>query len=925
MKTVIVLLILAGVSLNAIIGENGIITNAQKATILQSCAELEEFIQEFYVDHFDSLPQNAESKVEALEIYSVSKNYFWNPSLNGYGSLGYIVTADGYKCYFINKSGLPDEIKKNLRGGDAGNGTYSDYAGMNDVYGITTDLKVYYCSKGHDSIMGITLADLEKDDPNRTVFSKDSNDGEKNSDLKKAMYSFLEKYDTDADGVLSSKEIRAVNSITIKPTDNITSFSELYSLTSLNTIKLEGISTDNLDGFSLLPMLSEITFENCVIGNYDDMSGVLNLKFLCFIFNDNSIDSNTEIKKLCGTNEDEHLGISKAELKNLKRLAITGSMLNDGNTETLSSFKANISDLSALSNLSGVTKGSIQTLNFQNTMLTGINFLDGFTGVTYLNVGCSNIKNLKGIESCSSLETLDLYDVTSLGIEDGSNIEDKNNALYNIQFCSKLKDIDFGNSSDRVKYISYVLKLPSLERVFFGQSVYIDMDDMIKCVNFFKSLKKGYSVAARYSILFLDINSTSINLGAISVTENVFRSLVAYSKVKNVLLDSCVITDNDGRPLADAKQNEIINDVLAKFPLLEAVDVCGTKISTLDFIYDNTTKKINTPKLCVVHALNTSITDFSVLERLTIYGLAINNENINLNLIQKTISSCISSRGFGHGFGGFFSNNANLWKKLENCSEITSISSYCANWKLNFTDVDINLSNLKNLKTLDLKQVNFKSLTLPNCLESLTLVDCNLVPNLSKCSLLNYIKIEKGGLHDIHRELTNISDCLKTKVLNNEVVTKIYLSGLSGLENLIDIGDKFNCDYIEIKNCSNLSSLEGISSMSNLLEINCVDNPALVNIIGVGTLTELTNLTLEGCGIVNLSEIRNLSSLNDINLKNNPLFNRDGDTDNLEILVNLRTKKASIKIYLTGCNNILDWSKLSNFGSWWHDEEKSGY
>ena len=44
------MLILAGVSLNAIIGDNGIITNAQNATIKTSIASLEEFLNEKYVD-----------------------------------------------------------------------------------------------------------------------------------------------------------------------------------------------------------------------------------------------------------------------------------------------------------------------------------------------------------------------------------------------------------------------------------------------------------------------------------------------------------------------------------------------------------------------------------------------------------------------------------------------------------------------------------------------------------------------------------------------------------------------------------------------------------------------------------------------------------------------------------------------------------
>ena len=49
--SIIVMLILAGVSLNATIGDNGIITKAQEATYMQSIAVLEEFLKNYYVEN----------------------------------------------------------------------------------------------------------------------------------------------------------------------------------------------------------------------------------------------------------------------------------------------------------------------------------------------------------------------------------------------------------------------------------------------------------------------------------------------------------------------------------------------------------------------------------------------------------------------------------------------------------------------------------------------------------------------------------------------------------------------------------------------------------------------------------------------------------------------------------------------------------
>ena len=49
--SIIVMLILAGVSLNATIGENGIITQAKNTTYMQSIASLEEYLNNYYIDY----------------------------------------------------------------------------------------------------------------------------------------------------------------------------------------------------------------------------------------------------------------------------------------------------------------------------------------------------------------------------------------------------------------------------------------------------------------------------------------------------------------------------------------------------------------------------------------------------------------------------------------------------------------------------------------------------------------------------------------------------------------------------------------------------------------------------------------------------------------------------------------------------------
>ena len=880
-------------------------------------------MQEFYVGHLDDLPQNAENKAEALELYSLSKNYLWNPSLNGYGSLGYIVTAEGYKCYFINKDGLPENIRKNIKGGNAGNGTYFDYAEMNDVYGVTSDLRVYYCPDGQNTILKIALKDLDKDNPDKGVFS---NNSENATELQKAMYGFLIKYDTDDDGILSAREIKAVTSLTITPEDKINSFSEFYYLTNLSTLKLQNLNIENLDGLSTLPLLSELTFEDCTVGNYDDLSGNLNLTFLCFIFRNKEIDSNTEIKKLCGTNGDNHLGISKTDFNKLNRLAITGSMANDGFTINIDDLKSNFSDLSPLSNLSAITKNSIKKLNLQNNSFKTINYLDGFSSLNYLNIGYNDyIESLDGIDKCKDLETLYGYKHgINFGKNEGNSLDDENNTLYDLQFCKKLKRFDFASAENSlVKYFSYIKNLESLEYFRF-EGKNIDIDDLKTIKEFLKGLMEGYVINTIYNILMLDSDTTELSLAKTSIEQSVFETLSDYKNLIKLNIEYIEITNN-GVEISDDDYNTLINSVLSKMSQLERLDICHVKISTIDFVYDKTSKKVNTPNLRVLHSLGTNVVDYTNLNYLSnLRTLAIDNTGIDLVSIQDTLSKCVNGTSYNHGFSSLYIGSLGLAKKLENCTVLTSLCLICGNWKVDWRNETLNLSNLINLKTVKLNGVNLKKLTLPSSVTELSILDVSSFPDLSTLSKLSSLEYRKGGGWDLSTT-SNVINSLSSKVLNNEVSTKIVLNGLNDLTNLSCLNNKYNCSTFSIQNCNSLSNLTGISSMNNITELNCTNDTSLVNITGLSSLTQMTKLTLNKCGITNLSELKNLTNLNYIDLKNNPLADKEGEIDNIAILVGLRKSKDSLELYLSGCGNIFKWSEFAQFKSWWHDEEKAGY
>ena len=94
--SIIIMLILAGVSLNATIGDNGIITQAQNATYMQSISVLEEYFNNYYVEHFEEMNDENNSKV--IKLKAMQPNWFFSTSL------GYVPDSEGNALYLIKKS-----------------------------------------------------------------------------------------------------------------------------------------------------------------------------------------------------------------------------------------------------------------------------------------------------------------------------------------------------------------------------------------------------------------------------------------------------------------------------------------------------------------------------------------------------------------------------------------------------------------------------------------------------------------------------------------------------------------------------------------------------------------------------------------------------------------------------------------------------
>ena len=189
------MLILAGVSLNAIVGDNGILTQAQNATILQGCSALSEFLNEIYLDEeLDKLVEFDDDGTEKTPLEKVMQshpNWFYRSGSYDYVTSDYehedengnmkldflmmrLINIDG-----MSKDSTSKEIVKQLKGGKAdinGDGISDDkaYQLLTDVYGVTDDLQVYYCSEGIQTAKGADYTDTSFLDGSKVIYNDSS-------------------------------------------------------------------------------------------------------------------------------------------------------------------------------------------------------------------------------------------------------------------------------------------------------------------------------------------------------------------------------------------------------------------------------------------------------------------------------------------------------------------------------------------------------------------------------------------------------------------------------------------------------------------------------------------------------------------------------------------------------------------------------
>ncbi len=893
--------------MNAIIGDNGIITRAQEANIQSSIANLEEFLQLKYTENYEEMAQY-KSKIEGLT--NVCSDYFYIPSKEGVGGLRYVIDSDGHALYLIKKSGLPEEIRESLVGGDAGEGSYTDYQSLNDVYGITSNLKVYYCSGGTDSIKGLAKENLDEDNLKREVFKADSE-----------MSGVLGIYDQNGDGIINAEEAKSVRDLTLGSDSGVNSLKDLYNLTSLRELTLDNLNLNNLSGI-----------ENC--------SNLVDIIFLNYGTGTSKI---IDYSALCKLNKLEHLYLITSNDNQVNEVFNTINKIDFFNLQYLGVYNSGdkVTNIDVLSSLTDATKKAIKYLYFYQNNINDISVLLDYVNVVELQVyNNANLTSLHGVKNMENLTKL-VANNCSLGLNE--NLETKNeeqDSLFELSDKVNLSSIELQNN--RIIWIGYLRNNLSITRMLLaGNSTLNDAEVALikniylRCMVFDRNIDSKYNK-------FLN-SSNRLDYSNQNLQDNSAKIIALQN---DTVCEALNLTGNVNLT------NDVLQSTLKTMTNMKYLCLCNLKnLSSVDFVK-------SMPNLIELDIRGTSAIDLTLLEdsAQNLLGLWIDNENIDLSKIQKTISrldyGASSSLSWSQYRPGLGITNLKLMQKLGTCSEITTLDIYNMNNSELLTG-KVDLSGCKNLKkilfggTAKLKitlklpsNMNTVTLCRENYLEFLPGSSCDTVEilwsNYSQEELNNAL-ISLGTLTSIStlrfqptggwqgNDLCTLSELANTGLKNFIFTTRdddsFYITGvtdLSGLENILSLESL-------TFNKTNVNNVSGLSDLVNLKTLD-LSNNKIMNITGLENLINLEKLILSNNQISNLYPLKNLNTLQWLNLENNLIYDNTPDPDghsfnNIQLLVDLNKNGNLKNLFIKGNSGIVNFSPL--FDLTW--DGKSGF
>ena len=632
---------------------------------------LEEWLQQKYVEYYDetekypSKPELLNAKIEDLLLKDGSRNYIIN---------------NNKVYYLINKSDLPKEIKEQLVGGDATD--YTLYTRLIDVYGMTEDLKVYYCN----TETGVSYGDLDVKDVDLNQPVKSVNE---NPDVKDMIEDVLGNMGVEIDTEVG---VTTENLYTIKDLSldgakykNINDLSVLSEMKNLETLILSTWTLSDLNGLEGCPLLNSVYLKNCNISDYTNLEKVINLQKLYFYFPTSMTEeiANEQVENLGDGLENagklsklEYFGISgvtdyfegtrnytwdyhgsydkhkytnstRSKLKVIDNL----SKFNETIKNNLSYIYLQCNNINSVKCFSGFGDIVEITLNC-NSSLTSLFGLENHSSIFYIAAHSCNLKTVENLSGDTSLQILTVQNNPLLtnfsGIEDNTQLTRLLASNCNITDISALSkhnekfiNLEMENNVNLQNVIT-LGRCKKLVELYLNGNINMEGEQLRDALansetHILKNCGRNYSLPGKYLIYFSSV-SNSIDYSYNNLKEYLTDSSDDFLALKNQTQITRLSLKGQNK-LSDLK----INEILSTLPNLEFISLYGcTALASLDFV-----KGVNNAGLTKIKELDLRYSGIngSALNILdsgysrNICTLAVSCTNIDLVNMQKTINA----------------------------------------------------------------------------------------------------------------------------------------------------------------------------------------------------------------------------------------------------------------------------------------------
>jgi internalin A len=807
--TIIVMLILAGVSLNAMIGNNGVITQAQTAKMAQAVAKLNEYMQSYAFD------KRVEDKTYDIEKLYVSSGWLER-------KIEVDEEGNAYYTYIINKSKINDEDL--LAQIDSGTG---DPYSLKDVYGINPDFSVWYRDKS-GNLINSEVQVVAIDDNTEVHFS--------NPALSSAI--------ANAVGVdVADTKIGQLKNVTTLKLNydgndsDIKNLDDLYYLPNLKYLYIYNLNLDNIEGLKYASNLYYLESRYNTIANFDGLQYLSNLKQLQFY-------GTTNISTINDNNISEMFS-KISSLQNITKLTIN-SMSDLSEMEKLNTGLQNLSSKSNIaylylysnSNLSGdlnlTDMNNLKTIECYSCQITKILGLENMK-LGYLQAQSNNLQYIGNL-----VIDYETYPNAYVYLQNNSNIEPSSiTAISNYLINAAIYKID-------AKYAQYIEGNTTLD---YSSLRADDVTD-------------GYITEIANSV-------TTVNLNGKNKLTNI-DFLKNKNNITSLDLANCYGIDEENLTSTLSTLSGLVTLNLQGCYQLTDISFINNMPNLQSLYINNTSVEIDSDTNTNAEALNSSsVQNLNIGYSGTDEKYKCNNTN--LTYIQPCISNLTITNGLQ--LSGNDVANQTFVSQLEKCTEITQLTmknytlsgvssinlSKCTELKelrMNYLGIDsLNINGCSKLEIIEL--TNMKSGT----------AHFN-APDFSYCLKLNKL-IYTGNFmtstefNTMCTQLQNANDFISLNVSTNSIsdINKINL-----LSNLFELRMNQN-------NISDISSINSMSKLGILLlQNNNLDNTAVSDIATLSqTYNKLSKSAVYIGGNSNITDITLLTDLgfNETNLLSN--------------------------------------------------------